>query len=93
MFLKVLEYSIHTPQALRLQDGDVDRLEQKVACSLHDDWTTTNDNVKTDIYTEANTIRHMVFIHDMIVCAINSLLTPYNWATVAWLLHDVLADD
>jgi len=35
----------------------------------------------------------MVFIHDMIVCAINSLLTPYNWATVAWLLHDVLADD
>ena len=34
----------------------------------------------------------MVFIHDMIVCAINSLLTHNSWATVAWLHHDVLAD-
>ena len=34
----------------------------------------------------------MVFIHDMIVSAINSLLARISWATVTWLRHDVLAD-
>ena len=31
-------------------------------------------------------------MHYMIVCAINSLLAHNNWATVAWLCYDVLAD-
>ena len=39
---------------------NVNRLEVKVACSLHDDWTTTDDN---EIYTKANTIGQMVFTH------------------------------
>ena len=35
--------------------------------SLHDDWTTANDDVKAQyIYTEANTIGQTVFMHCVI---------------------------
>ena len=53
---------------------------------LHDDWTTTDDNVKHLFKSELE--RTDVATHIACkVCAINSFLPHNNLVTVAWLLH------